>query len=99
MGAGLPSRGGSLHPPRPEPRRRRRRRHLGRAQGRLSLGSPRERRRTLRRRRRASRRRQGCGDGHTSGGNNVRRAPEEKEARIFHPEVGDYFSLIAFLVG
>jgi hypothetical protein len=38
----------------------------------------------------------GCGGGHTGGGNNVRRAPEEKEARVFHPEVGDYFLLIAF---
>jgi hypothetical protein len=38
----------------------------------------------------------GCGDGHTGGGNNVRRATEEMEARVFHPEVGDYFTLIAF---
>jgi hypothetical protein len=37
----------------------------------------------------------GCGGGHTGGGDNVRRAPEEKEARVFHPEVGDYFPLIA----
>jgi hypothetical protein len=37
----------------------------------------------------------GCGGGHTGGGDNVRRAPEEKEARIFLPEVGDYFPLIA----
>jgi hypothetical protein len=41
----------------------------------------------------------GCGGGHTGGGDHVRRAPEEKEARVFHPEVGDYFPLIAFLVG
>jgi hypothetical protein len=32
MGAGLPPRGGSLHPPRSEPRRRRKRWRLGRAQ-------------------------------------------------------------------
>jgi hypothetical protein len=37
----------------------------------------------------------GCGSGHTGGGDNVRRAPEEKEARVFLPEVGDYFPLIA----
>jgi hypothetical protein len=39
----------------------------------------------------------GCGDGHTGGGNNVRRAPEEKEARFFHPEVGDCFHSTSFL--
>jgi hypothetical protein len=37
----------------------------------------------------------GCGGGHTGGGDDVRRAPEEKEARVFHHEVGDYFPLIA----
>jgi hypothetical protein len=37
----------------------------------------------------------GCGGGHTSGGNNVRRAPEDKETRVFHPEVGDCFPLVA----
>jgi hypothetical protein len=31
----------------------------------------------------------GCGGGHASGGYNVRRAPEEEETRILHPEVGD----------
>jgi hypothetical protein len=38
----------------------------------------------------------GRGDRNTGGGNNVRQVPEEKEARIFHPEVGDYFPLIVF---
>jgi hypothetical protein len=38
----------------------------------------------------------GCSGCRTGGGNNVRRAPEEKEARVFHPEVGDYFPLIVF---
>jgi hypothetical protein len=33
----------------------------------------------------------GCGGGHTGGGNNVRRAPDEKEKGVFHPEVGDCF--------
>jgi hypothetical protein len=37
----------------------------------------------------------GCGGGHTGGGNNVRRAPEEKETRVFHLEVGDFFPLVA----
>jgi hypothetical protein len=36
----------------------------------------------------------GCGDGHTGGGINIRRAPEEKELRIFLSKVGDYFPLI-----
>jgi hypothetical protein len=36
----------------------------------------------------------GCGGGHTGGGNNVHRAPEEKETRVFHPEVGDCFPLV-----
>jgi hypothetical protein len=39
----------------------------------------------------------GCGGGHTGGGDNVRRAPEEKEARVFHPEVGDCFPSTAVL--
>jgi hypothetical protein len=39
----------------------------------------------------------GCGGGHTGGGVNVRRAPEEKEARVFHHEVGDCFPSTAVL--
>jgi hypothetical protein len=31
----------------------------------------------------------GCSGGYAGGGDNVRRAPEEEETRIFHPEVGD----------
>jgi hypothetical protein len=31
----------------------------------------------------------GCNGGHTGGDNNVRRAPEEEETRVLHPEVGD----------
>jgi hypothetical protein len=38
----------------------------------------------------------GCGGDHTGGGNNVSRAPEEKEVRVFHPEVGTYFPLVVF---
>jgi hypothetical protein len=37
----------------------------------------------------------GCGGGHTGGGNNVRRAPEEKETRVFDPEVGAHFPIVA----
>jgi hypothetical protein len=37
----------------------------------------------------------GCGGGHAGGGNNVRRAPEEEETGIFHPEVGDRSSVAA----
>jgi hypothetical protein len=37
----------------------------------------------------------GCGGGHTGGGNNVCRAPEEKETRVSHPKVGDCFPLVA----
>jgi hypothetical protein len=31
----------------------------------------------------------GCSSGHAGGGRNVRRAPEEEETGILHPEVGD----------
>jgi hypothetical protein len=37
----------------------------------------------------------GCGGGHADGGNNVCRAPEEEDTRIFHPEVGDRSSVAA----
>jgi hypothetical protein len=49
------------------------------------------------RRRHAPRDGRGCGGGHTGGGNDVRRAPEEKEKGIFHPEVSDRFPSSAFL--
>jgi hypothetical protein len=39
----------------------------------------------------------GCGGGHAGGGDNVRRAPEEKEKGIFHPEVSGRFPSSAFL--
>jgi hypothetical protein len=35
----------------------------------------------------------GCGGCHAGGGNNVCRAPEEEETRVFHPEVGDCFPI------
>jgi hypothetical protein len=38
----------------------------------------------------------GCGGGHTAGDNDVRRAPEEKEKGIFHPEVSNCFPSSAF---
>jgi hypothetical protein len=91
-----PPRGGSLHPPRLEPRRRRWRRRLGWAQERLPPGNLRERRRAPQRRQRMPRRWLGVRRRPHGSGNNVRRALEEKEARVFHPEVGDYFPLIAF---
>jgi hypothetical protein len=59
MGAGLPPRGGSFHPPRLEPRRRRKGRLLGRAQERPPPGHLRERRCAPRRHQRAPRRRLG----------------------------------------
>jgi hypothetical protein len=37
----------------------------------------------------------GCGGGHAGGSNNVCRAPEEEETRVFHPEVGDCFLISA----
>jgi hypothetical protein len=82
-------------PPRLEPRRRRKRRRLGRAQEphrRATYEGGDARRGDTGARRRDGR---GCGGGHTGGGDSVRRALEEKEARIFLPEVGDYFPLIA----
>jgi hypothetical protein len=39
----------------------------------------------------------GCDGGHIGGDNNVRRAPEEKEKGVFHPEVGDCFPSTTFL--
>jgi hypothetical protein len=39
----------------------------------------------------------GCGGGRTGGGYSIRRAPEEKETRVFHPEVGNFFPSTAFL--
>jgi hypothetical protein len=82
MGAGLPPRGGSLHPPRPQPRRRWRRRRLGQAQEHPPPGHLRERRRAPRKCRRAPRRRPGVRRCHTGGGDNVRLAPEEEENGI-----------------
>jgi hypothetical protein len=38
----------------------------------------------------------GRGGGHASGGYSARRAPEEEETRVFHPEVGDCFPSAAF---
>jgi hypothetical protein len=38
----------------------------------------------------------GRGGGHADGGYSARRAPEKKETRVFHPEVGDCFPLVAF---
>jgi hypothetical protein len=35
----------------------------------------------------------GCSDGHAGGSNNICRAPEEEETRIFLPEVGDCSSI------
>jgi hypothetical protein len=99
MGAGLPPRGGSLHP-------------LAQSRGggggdgawggRRSACCQETHERGDARRGGAGARRgdgRGCGGGHTGGGDNVHRAPEQKEARVFHPEVGDYFPLIVFLVG
>jgi hypothetical protein len=56
MGVGLPPRGGSLRPPRPELRRRWKRRRLGRVRERPPPGILRERRRAPRRCRRMPRR-------------------------------------------
>jgi hypothetical protein len=39
----------------------------------------------------------GCGSGHTGGGNDIRRAPEENEKGILNPEVSDCFPSSAFL--
>jgi hypothetical protein len=39
----------------------------------------------------------GRGGGHAGGGYNARRAPEEEETGVFHPEVGDCFPSTAFL--
>jgi hypothetical protein len=92
MRAGLPSRGGSLHP-------------LAQSRGGGGRDGAWGGRRSARRQatyERGDARRgdgRGCGGSHTGGGDNVHRAPEEEEARIFHPEVGDYFPLITFLVG
>jgi hypothetical protein len=91
MGVGLPPRGGSLRPPRPEPRRRRKRRRLGRARERHSRASY----------ERGDARHGGAGacrgdgwgrgGGYVGGGCSARRAPKEEETRVFHLEVGDYF--------
>jgi hypothetical protein len=88
MGGGLSPRGGSPRPPRPEPRRRQKRQRLGWVRERPPPGSLRERRLAPGG---AGARRgdvRGCGNGHTGGGHNVRRALEEEEAGILHPEVG-----------
>jgi hypothetical protein len=53
MGFGLPPKGGSLCPPRPEPRRRWKRQRMGWARERPPPGILQERRRVPRRRRRA----------------------------------------------
>jgi hypothetical protein len=91
MGAGLPPRGGSLHPLAQS-------RGGGGRDG--AWGGRKSTRRQatyeggdVRRGGAGTRHRdgQGSGGGHTGGADNVRRAPEEKEARVFHPEVGDCF--------
>jgi hypothetical protein len=95
MGAGLPPRGGSLHPLAQS--------HGGDGRNGAWVGHRSARRQATyergdARRGGAGARREegwGCGGGHTSGGNNVCRAPEEKETRLFHPEVGDCFPLVA----
>jgi hypothetical protein len=71
MGDGLPPRGGSLRPPRPEPRRRQRRQRLGWAWERSPQGSLRERRRAPRRRRRVPLGRLGARGGHAGDGHSV----------------------------
>jgi hypothetical protein len=88
-GDGLPPRGGSLRPPRLEPRRQKRRQRLG---GRGSARRQAAYKRGDARHGGASARRGvdwGQGGCHIGGGHNVRRAPEEEEAGILHPEVGD----------
>jgi hypothetical protein len=85
-------------PPRPEPRRWQRRQRLGRAPGGgggCAAGGgggrgPPPRQAAYER---GDARRwddRGCGSDHAGGGRNVRRAPEEEETGILHPEVGDH---------
>jgi hypothetical protein len=84
-------------PPRPEPQKRQRKRCLG---GRRSARRQATYERSDAHRGTAGARRgdgRGCGGGHTGGGDNVRRAPEEKEKGIFLPEVSDCFPSSAFL--
>jgi hypothetical protein len=97
MGAGLPPRGGSLHPLAQS---------RGGGGGNGAWGGCRSVRRQVTYERGDARRGsvgarrgdgRGCGGGHTGGGDNVRRAPEKKEEGIFHPEVSDCFPSSAFL--
>jgi hypothetical protein len=67
---------------------------MGRARERPPPGILRERRRAPRSVRRGNG--WGRGGGHAGGGYNARRAPEEEETRVFHPEVGDCFPSTAF---
>jgi hypothetical protein len=90
MGDGLSPSGGSLRPPLAQSR--------GGGRGHSTRGGRGNARRQAAYKRGDARRRgvgarrldnRGCSSGHAGGGHNVRRAPDEEETGILHPEVGD----------